>query len=98
MNFCTYNSCFSVIYVSGDTKECKDLDENCKGDAKSNACQRHPDYMLQNCKEACEFCGPGISVFKTIPITNKTFLGRLRLYSLFLSLFLCLLIQPSSIV
>ena len=54
---------YLLLSFSGGTKKCMDLDDNC-GDYFPNEkdkkrCQRQPDYMKQNCKKSCEFCGPG---------------------------------------
>ena len=49
-------------YFLGDIKECKDQADDCEVLA-DGACQRLPDYMMQNCKKTCDFCGPESSMF-----------------------------------
>lgn len=62
MNECLLSSTsdvhVSMVSFSGDTEECKDLDDKCD-DYDKDDCQLLPDYMMQNCKAACKFCGPG---------------------------------------
>ena len=58
------NSYYMYLFISfpGGTKKCMDLDNNCDNyvtDVDKRQCQRQPDYMMQNCKRACDFCGPG---------------------------------------
>lgn len=58
------NSCHMYLFISfpGDTKKCMDLDNNCDyhvPEEDKRQCQRQPDYMMQNCKRSCDFCGPG---------------------------------------
>ena len=53
---------YLFISFSGDTKKCTDLDDNCEHyvtEEDESQCQLKPDYMMQNCKRSCDFCGPG---------------------------------------
>ena len=52
-----------MIYLLGDIKECKNQDDDCDTMDSQNECQRLPDYLMQNCKKECEFCGPGRKMF-----------------------------------
>ena len=62
------NSYYMYLFISfsGDTKKCKNLDNNCDhyvNEEDKSQCQLKPDYMMQNCKRSCDFCGPGRKKF-----------------------------------
>jgi hypothetical protein len=38
------------------TRECKDIDVNCKYHASNGQCKQNPHWMIQNCPESCKLC------------------------------------------
>ena len=67
---------YLFISFSGGTKKCTNLDHKCDHyvtEEDKSQCQLKPDYMMQNCKRSCDFCGPGRwSYYNTFVPFDKT--------------------------
>ena len=48
----------SITFLSAD---CLDSSNQCYAWAERGECDKSPGYMLNNCKNACNNCGLGIS-------------------------------------
>ena len=49
----------SYVFFLEYTSRCEDRNNHCPSYAQRGDCQRLPDYMMQTCKMACQFCGKG---------------------------------------
>ena len=47
-----------LLQMYGMKETCKDLNPACADWAAQNQCDANPDYMMQQCRKACNACGP----------------------------------------